>query len=105
VSANINNDSTGVFCNMLMDAIKVNPDARPVVISLIETLMDNSVPQESWGPILFRLWQQLHHERSEGAEAQRPVSEVAKRPTIPATTEPRIKSMRMRPPISAVLPL
>jgi hypothetical protein len=64
VSTNINKDSTAVFCKMLMDAIKVNPDARPVVISLIETLMDNNVPQESWGPIFFRLWQQLHNEPS-----------------------------------------
>ena len=59
MSTNINNDSIAVFCNMLMDAIKVNPDARPMVISLIETLMDNNVPQESWGPIFFHLWQQL----------------------------------------------
>jgi hypothetical protein len=64
VSTNINNDSIAVFCKMLMDAIKVNPDARPVVISLIETLMDNNVPQESWGPILFRVWQQLKNEPS-----------------------------------------
>jgi hypothetical protein len=49
---------------MLMDTIKVNPDARPVVISLIETLMDNNVPQESWGPIFFHLWQQLNNEPS-----------------------------------------
>jgi hypothetical protein len=64
VSTNINNDSTGVFCKMLMYAIKVNPEASPVVISLIETLMDNNVPQESWGLIFFRLWQQLNHEPS-----------------------------------------
>jgi hypothetical protein len=64
VSTNINNDSTAVFCKMLMDALKVNPDARPVVISLIETLMDNNVPQESWRPIFFRLWQQLKNEPS-----------------------------------------
>jgi hypothetical protein len=49
---------------MLMDAIKVNPDARPVGISLIATLMDNDVPQVSWGPIFFRLWQQLNDEPS-----------------------------------------
>jgi hypothetical protein len=78
VSTNITNDSTGVFCKMLMDAVKVDPDATPVVISLIETLMDNSVPQESWGPTFFRLWQQLHHEPRQGAEARRPVSEVAR---------------------------
>jgi hypothetical protein len=64
VSTNINDESIEVFCKMLMDALKVNPDARPVVISLIETLMDNSVPQESWGPIFFRLWQGLNNEPS-----------------------------------------
>ena len=97
MSTNITNDSTGVFCQMLMDAIKVNPDARPMVISLIETLMDNDVPQASWGPIFFRLWQPLNHEPSQGAEAQRPVSEVAQWPTIPAPTEPWMTSMRLRP--------
>jgi hypothetical protein len=55
VSINITNDSTGVFRQMLLDAIKVNPDARPVGIPLIATLMDNDVPQASWGPIFFRL--------------------------------------------------
>jgi hypothetical protein len=64
VSTNINDESIEVFCKMLMDALKVNPDAMPVVISLIETLMDNSVPQESWGPIFFRLWQELNNEPS-----------------------------------------
>ena len=64
MSTNVTYDSTGVFCQMLMDAIKVHPGARPVVIALIETLMDNSVPQESWGPIFFRLWQQLNNEPS-----------------------------------------
>jgi hypothetical protein len=64
VSTNINDESIEVFCKMLMDALKVNSDARPVVISLIETLMDNNVPQESWGPIFFRLWQQLKNEPS-----------------------------------------
>ena len=64
MSTNINDESIEVFCKMLMDAIKVNPDARPVVSSLIETLMDNSVPQESWGPIFFRLWQELNNEPS-----------------------------------------
>jgi hypothetical protein len=62
VSTNINDDSIEVFCKMLMDAIRVNPEARPVVSSLIETLMDNNVPQESWGTILFRVWQQLTDE-------------------------------------------
>jgi hypothetical protein len=44
VSTNINDDSIEVFCKMLMDAIKVKPEARPVIISLIETLMDNHAP-------------------------------------------------------------
>jgi hypothetical protein len=44
VSSTINDDSIEVFCKMLMDAIRVNPDARPVVHALIETLMDNNVP-------------------------------------------------------------
>jgi hypothetical protein len=35
-----------------------------VVISIIETLMDNNVPQERWGTILFQLWQQLNDEPS-----------------------------------------
>jgi hypothetical protein len=43
-----------------MDAIKVHPDARTVLMSIIETLMDNNVPQESWGTILFRVWQQMN---------------------------------------------
>ena len=60
----INDESIEVFCKMLMDALKVNPEARPVVISLLETLMDNSVPQESWGPIFFRLWQELNNKPS-----------------------------------------
>jgi hypothetical protein len=64
VSTAINDDSIEVFCKMLMDAIRVNPDARPMVHALIETLMDNNVPQESWGTILFRVWQQLADERS-----------------------------------------
>jgi hypothetical protein len=65
VSTTINDDSIEVFCKMLMDAIRVNPDARPVVNALIETLMDNHVPQESWGTIFFRVWQQLADEPSE----------------------------------------
>jgi hypothetical protein len=64
VSTNINDESIEVFCKMLKDAIKVNPEARPVVISIIETLMDNNVPQERWGTILFQLWQQLNDEPS-----------------------------------------
>jgi hypothetical protein len=65
VSTTINDDSIEVLCKMLMDAIRVNPEARPVVNALIETLMDNNVPQESWGTILFRVWQQLADEPSE----------------------------------------
>jgi hypothetical protein len=65
MSTAINDDSIEVFCKMLMDAIRINPDARPVVNALIETLMDNNVPQESWGTILFRVWQQLADEPSE----------------------------------------
>ena len=64
MSTTINDDSMEVFCKMLMDAIRVNPDARPVVNALIEMLMDNNVPQESWGTILFRVWQQLADEPS-----------------------------------------
>ena len=64
MSTSINDDSIEVFCKMLMDAIRVNPDARPVVHVLIETLMDNHVPQESWGTILFRVWHQLADEPS-----------------------------------------
>jgi hypothetical protein len=62
VSTNINDESIEVFCKMLKDAIKVNPQARPALISLIETLMDNNVPSEYWGTILFRVWQQLTDE-------------------------------------------
>ena len=62
MSTNINDESIAVFCKMLKDAIEVNPEARPVVVFLIETLMDNNVPQEHWGTILFRVWQQLNNE-------------------------------------------
>lgn len=65
---NINDESIEVFCKMLKDAIRVNPEARPVVISIIETLMDNHVPQERWGTILFQLWQQLNDEPRSGKE-------------------------------------
>jgi hypothetical protein len=68
VPTNINDESIEVFCKMLKDAIQVNPEARPVVISIIETLMDNHVPQERWGTILFQLWQQLNDKPSEGKE-------------------------------------
>jgi hypothetical protein len=68
VPTNINDESIEVFCKMLKDAIQVNPEARPVVISIIETLMDNHVPQERWGTILFQLWQQLNDKPSEEKE-------------------------------------
>jgi hypothetical protein len=64
VSTNINEESIEVLYKMLMDTIKVHPDARPVLMSIIETLMDNNVPQESWGTILFRVWQQVNDEPS-----------------------------------------
>jgi hypothetical protein len=60
VYTDINDESIEVLCKMLMDAIKVHPDARTVLMSIIETLMDNNVPQESWGTILFRVWQQMN---------------------------------------------
>jgi hypothetical protein len=66
VSTNTNNEGIEVRCKMLKDAIKGDPDARPALISLIETLMDNHVPQERWGIILFQLWQQLNDEPSAG---------------------------------------
>jgi hypothetical protein len=56
VFTNLNKHSTAVFDKMLTDAVTVNPDARPVVIALIETPMDNNVSQESWGPLFFPLW-------------------------------------------------
>jgi hypothetical protein len=56
MATNINDESIDVFCKMLMDAIKVNPEARPALISVIEILMDNNVPHEHWGTILFRVW-------------------------------------------------
>lgn len=65
MTSDINDESREVVCHLLMDAIQVNPDARPVVVSMIETLMDNNVPQEHWGMILFRVWQQLNAETSE----------------------------------------
>ena len=59
MSTNINDESIEVFCKMVMDDIRVNPDTRPALLSLIETFMDNNIPQESWGTILFRVWQRL----------------------------------------------
>jgi hypothetical protein len=60
VETHINEESSEVLCKMLMDAINVHPDSQTVVMSIIETLMDNHVPQERWGTILFHLWQQGH---------------------------------------------
>ena len=65
MSTTINDDSMAVFCKLLMDAIRVNPDARPVVNALIETLLDHHVPQDAWGTIVFRVWPQLADEPSE----------------------------------------
>jgi hypothetical protein len=41
MSTTINDDSIEVLCKMLMDAITINPEARLVVMSLIDTLMEN----------------------------------------------------------------
>lgn len=59
METHINDESMEVVRQLLMDAIEVNPDARPLMMSLIETLMDNHVPQAHWGTILFRVWQAL----------------------------------------------
>jgi hypothetical protein len=62
VETQINEESMAVFCEMLKDEICVNPDARPALMSLIETLMDHNVPPAHWGMILFRVWQELTDE-------------------------------------------
>lgn len=59
MDTDINDESIAVLCKMLMDAITVHPESQPVVMSIIETLMDNHVPHERWGIILFHLWQQM----------------------------------------------
>jgi hypothetical protein len=64
VESDITDESTAVVCQLLMHAVQVNPDARPTFLSLIEVLMDNHIPQEHWGTILFRVWQQLREESS-----------------------------------------
>jgi hypothetical protein len=69
MTPDINKDSIDVLCKLLMDAIKVHPEARPVVMSMVDTLMDNQVPQEDWGTILFCVWQALHEEPSQGSGA------------------------------------
>ena len=58
----INDESIAVFCKMLKDEVRVNPDARPALMSLLETLMDHNVPSEHWGTVLFRVWQELTDE-------------------------------------------
>jgi hypothetical protein len=67
MTSDINNESMDVLCKLLMDAIKVNPEARPVVMSMVDTLMDNQVGQENWGSILFCVWQELQDESGSGA--------------------------------------
>jgi hypothetical protein len=62
VETQINDESIAVFCKMLKDEIRVNPDARPALMSLIETLMDHNVPSEHRGTILCRVWQELTDE-------------------------------------------
>jgi hypothetical protein len=70
MSTTINDDSIEVLCKMLMDAITVNPEARLVVMPLIDTLMENNVPQEHWGVILC----------CTDAAAYRPSHDVARMP-------------------------
>jgi hypothetical protein len=59
MTTDISDDSIVVLCMMLRDIIKVNPDAQPAVMLLIEAPIDNHVRQEPWGPILCRAWQEL----------------------------------------------
>ena len=65
----LNQDSIDMFCKLFMDAIKVNSEARSVIMSMVDTLMDHQVPQEDWGTILFCVWQELHDEPSQGSGA------------------------------------
>ena len=67
MSPHINQDLIDMFCKLLVEAMKVHPEARPVVMSLVDTLMDHQVPQEDWGTILFCAWQELHDEQGSGA--------------------------------------
>jgi hypothetical protein len=67
MSSDITPDSRAMLCKLVKDAIQINPEARPVVMSLIDMLMDNQVPQEQWGHILFCVWQELHEEPGSGA--------------------------------------
>jgi hypothetical protein len=66
MSPTLNENSIDVLCKLLMDAIQVNPEAKPVVMSLIDTLLDNNVRQDQWGTILFSVWQELQN--SQGTE-------------------------------------
>jgi hypothetical protein len=60
-------DSMDLLCKLLKGVIQVNPEARPVVMSLVDTLMDHHVRQEQWGSILFCVWQELQEESGSGA--------------------------------------
>lgn len=69
MSSDITPESMDLLCKLLMDALKVHPEARPVVMSMVDTLMDNQVRQEDWGSILFCVWQELQDEEGEGSGA------------------------------------
>jgi hypothetical protein len=69
MSPHANQDLIDAFCKLLMDTMQVNPEVRLVIMSLIETLMENQVRQEDWGNILFCVWQELHDEPSHGTGA------------------------------------
>jgi hypothetical protein len=62
VDAPINDESMEVCCQLLTDEVRVNPDARPALMSLIDTLMDHHGPSAHWGAILGRVWQELTDE-------------------------------------------
>ena len=53
MSTNIDDESIELFCKMVMNPIKVNSDTRAVLISIIEILRGNNVPQESWRTIFI----------------------------------------------------
>jgi hypothetical protein len=69
MSSDLTPESMDLLCKLLKDAVQVNPEARPVVMSLVDTLMDNQVRQEHWGSILFCVWQELHEEETNGSGA------------------------------------
>jgi hypothetical protein len=56
-----------LFCKLLTDTMQINAEARLMIMTLIETLMDNQVPQEDWGNILYCVWQELHDKPNSGA--------------------------------------